>query len=310
MLPKSSTKPTRFSRQYWRRIIIFATVTSTVAFLALLVYFVNLQVQSFITPHRIPTVGTPLDISPVYEEVTLTTADGLKISGWYIPGAKPNGIVLVHGIDANRRAVLREAKILAEGGYHLLMIDLRAHGQSEGEIATYGYLEALDVQAAVDYLVALPEIDQVGALGISFGGAAVARAAAADERIKAVVIESSYSSLPDAVEDSFESLSIFPKWLFAPLIVSVAERRVGLKITEVDSARDLATLHPRAVLIIHGTNDALFPIYHARKMYESAKEPKELWIIEGFGHNNPVKGREEEYRKRVVTFFETAFASR
>jgi fermentation-respiration switch protein FrsA (DUF1100 family) len=63
------------------------------------------------------------------------------------------------------------------------------------------------------------------------------------------------------------------------------------------------------LLIIHGTNDPLFPLYHAQKMYESAQEPKALWIIEGLGHDNPVRGREEEYRERVVTFFETAFSS-
>jgi dipeptidyl aminopeptidase/acylaminoacyl peptidase len=206
-------------------------------------------------------------------------------------------------------AVLPEAKILAEAGYHLLLIDLRGHGQSEGETATYGYWEALDVQAAVDYLAVLPEVEQIGALGTSYGGAAVARAAARDHRIEAVVIESSFSSLPAAVEDAFDDVSIFPQWPFAPLIVSIAERKVGLKIDQVDPARDLGTLHPRPVFIIHGTNDRLFPLYHAHKMYESAQEPKALWIIEGLGHSNPVIGREEAYRQRVVTFFETAFSA-
>lgn len=306
MLTKPSSKPSRFSRQYWLRLIAFTIIVLIIAFLGLLVYFTNLQVKVFVTPKRNPNIGSPVEVSSVYEDVTLTTADGLRISGWYIPGTKPNAIVLVHGIDANRSALLSEAKVLAEAGYHLLMIDLRAHGQSEGTIATYGYQEALDVQAAVDYLVTLPDVGQVGALGTSFGGAAVVRAATADERIKAVVIESSYSSLPAAVEDAFEDLSIFPQW-FAPVIVRLAERKVGLNISEVNSARDLATLHSRPVLIIHGSNDPLFPLYHAQKMYEVAQEPKELWIIEGLGHSNPVQGREEEYKERVVTFFETAF---
>jgi dipeptidyl aminopeptidase/acylaminoacyl peptidase len=310
MMPaKSFIKPNRFSRRYWLRLIAFTTIVLTIAFLSLLVYFVNLQVKVFVTPKRNINIGSPAKVSPIYEEITLTTTDGLKLSGWYVPGPKPNAIVLVHGIHANRKAVMPEATILAEAGYHLLMFDLRGHGQSEGEIVTYGYLEALDVQAAVDYLVALPGVEQIGALGTSLGGAAVARAAAADPRIKAVVIESSYSSMPDAIEDAFEDLSIFPQWPFAPLIVTLAERRVGLQINEVNSARDLATLSPRAVFIIHGTKDELFPLYHAQKMYEAAQAPKQLWLIEGLGHDNPVRGREEEYRERVVTFFETAFAS-
>jgi len=307
MLARLFTKSARFSSGYWLRLAVFTVIVLTIALGGLLVYYVNLQIKVFVTPHRNRNIGSPLEVSSTYEDVVLTTTDGLKISGWYMPGSRPQAIILVHGVDANRAALLPEARLLAEAGYHLLMIDLRGHGWSEGELATYGYWEALDVQAAVDYLLTLPEIEQVGALGTSYGGAAVVRAAAADPRIKVIVIESSYSSLPAAIDDAFEDLSIFPKWPFAPLLVRIAERRVGLKIDAVDSARDLATFQSRPVLIIHGTDDRLFPLYHAQKMYAAAQMPKELWIIEGLGHQNPVIGREEEYKERVAGFFQMAF---
>lgn len=303
-----AAKPERFSRQYWLRLTIFAAIVVTLAVFFTLSYLIRLQVNAFVTPNRNSHIGLPAGINRPYEEITLTTADGLKISGWYISGTQPNAIILVHGNGGNRKGVLPEAAILAEAGYHLVLIDLRGHGRSEGSENTYGYREALDVQAAVDYLMARPEIKQVGALGTSLGGAVVARAAAIDPRLSAVVVESSYSSLPHAVEDAFDDMSIFPRWPFAPLLVTLAERRVGLDIGQIDSARDLATIHPRPVLIIHGTHDQLFPVYHAQKMYNAAKEPKELWLIEGFGHANPVIGQEEAYRARVVTFFESAFA--
>ena len=76
----------------------------------------------------------------------------------------------------------------------------------------------------------------------------------------------------------------------------------------VDAAHDLSTIHPRPVLIIHGLDDELFPPYHAEQMYEAAQEPKELWLIERLGHGNPVDGREAEFKARVVSFFEEAFA--
>lgn len=300
-------KPQRFSHRYWLRLTVFTAVVSSIAALSLLVYFIYAQLEAFITPVRWTNIGQPEQLNRPYQDVTLTTSDGLKISGWYFSGTRPDAVILVHGIDANRQAVLPEAVILAHAGYHLLLIDLRGHGLSEGNQATYGYREAWDVQAAVDYLDALPEIEHIGALGTSYGGAAVARAAAIDSRLEAVVIEGSYSSLPDAVEDSFEQRSMFPKWPFAPLLVALAERRVGIKINQVDSARDLATIHPRAVMIIHGTEDGLFPLRHALKMYDAAQEPKTLWVIEGFGHGNPAVGREVEFGTRVVTFFENAF---
>ncbi len=300
--------PKRFSGRYWLRLGLFSGTVLTLATLFLLTYFIHLQVNAFVTPHRNSNIGTPSEITTHYEDITLTTSDKLFISGWYFPGTQSKAIILVHGIDGNRKNVLPEAAVLLEAGYHVVLIDLRGHGQSEGTENSYGYREALDVQAAVDYVLAKPGVKQVGVLGTSLGGAAAVRAAAIDPRVRAVVVESSFSSLHAAVDDAFDDRSVFPKWPFAPLLVSLAERRVGMEITQVDSARDLATIHPRPVMIIHGTADNLFPLYHAQRMYAAAQDPKELWIIEGLGHASPVVGREAAYKERVVTFFERAFA--
>lgn len=296
------------SRRYWLRLAIFTLISSTVAALFLLVYFIYLQVNAFVTANRTPVIGTPAEAGLTYKDVTLTTTDGLKLAGWYIPGRQSEAIILVHGIDANRSALISHATILAEVGYPLLLFDLRGHGQSEGTEITYGYREVLDMQAALDYLLALPEIKQIGALGTSLGGAVVVRTATVDPRLQAIVVESSFSSLAAAVDDTFEDRSIFPKWPFAPLLIALAEQRAGFKVSQVDSGRDLAMLSPRPVLIIHGRDDQLFPVDHALRMYEAAQEPKELWLIEGLGHASPVIGREAEYREHVVTFFERAFS--
>jgi dipeptidyl aminopeptidase/acylaminoacyl peptidase len=298
-----------FSRRYWLRLITFTVGVSIAAGLFLLAYFIWLQLEAFVTPRRNETMGSPAELGRPFEAIVLTTQDGLKISGWYIVGTRPQAMVLVHGIDANRQAVLPEAAVLADAGYHLLMIDLRGHGQSEGDEATYGYREAWDVQAAIDYLENVPGIEQIGALGTSYGGAAVVRAAAIDPRVQTVVVESTYSSLTRAIDDAFGDRSIFPRWPFAPLFVALAERRVGLKISQVDSARDLATLYPRPVMIIHGADDPIFPLHHAQTMYAAAHGAKELWIVAGLGHGNPAFGPERaaEYKARVLPFLERAF---
>jgi dipeptidyl aminopeptidase/acylaminoacyl peptidase len=275
----------------------------------LLIYFFNLQLHFFVTPVRFPIAGTPADLQRPYEEVILTTQDGLKIAAWYLPGRRPQAIILVHGVNANRSAVLPEAGVLAEAGYPLLMIDLRGHGQSEGHEVTYGYREAYDILAAADYLDKRPEVEQIGILGGSLGGASVARAAAMDSRLQALVIVSSYSSLPRAIEDAFEERSIFPKWPFAPLFIMLAERRLGLEAEQVNSAAELAKLQQRPVLIIHGTRDALFPLHHAEEMYAAIQGPKSLWVVEGMGHQNPVTGQEEAFKAHVLPFFESAFTA-
>ena len=306
-LDLSSPAP-RFSRRYWLRLAIFSAVVWPLASLGLLGYLIYSQVQVFATPVRNTNIGTHRAISALYHDVVLITSDGLKIAGWHIPGSRPDGIILVHGLNTNRAAMLPQAGAPAEAGYHLLLIDLRGHGLSEGTEVTYGYREAFDVLTGVDFLMGLPNIRKVGALGISLGGAAVARAAALDPRLSAVVIEGSYSSLADAVEDAFDELSIFSKWPFAPLLIALTERRLRLDISQVNSARDLATIHPRAVMIIHG-DGGLFPRRHARKMFAVAQEPKELWLLDSFGQGNPVIGRKEQYKRRVTAFFDRAFAA-
>lgn len=303
----SSGKSSKYSGGYWLRLGLFTTAVVAIPLLIMLFYIVQRQIEILVTPNSSRPIQTPSDFNLPFQDVSLITSDGLKLAAWYIPGSRSQAIILVHSLNSNRGAMLPTAQILAEAGYHLLLIDLRGHGDSEGHQISYGYREAWDVQAAADYLAALPEIESIGAVGNSLGGAAVARAAAEEPRLEAVVIQSSYSSLPDAVNDAFDDFSIFPHWPFAPLIIALAEQRVGLNIGDINSARDLSTITPRDVLIIHNNNDRLFPRYHAEKMYNAAQEPKDLWIIDSPDHGDPASSHKQAYQKRVTAFFETAF---
>jgi len=291
----------------WLKRSIFVALPLVLLLILVGNYVIDYYAKALTKAGSWPITGTPADVDLVYEDVTLTTSDGLKISGWYVPGKKPDAVIVVHGIWANKQAILPAVVMLSEAGYHVLAIDMRGHGLSEGKLISYGYYEALDVQAGVDYLLARPEIKKVGVMGYSLGGAAVVRATAIDERIQALVVESSFSSLSDAVKDGFSRETGLPSWPFAPLIVRAAEKELGLTVEQVDSAHTLATMRPRPVLIIHGRDDDLFPVSHAYRMYEAAQEPKNLWIIEGLKHDYPIKHK-EEYQKRVLGFFEKAFA--
>lgn len=287
--------------------VLFVLISVSLILLVLAVGVVYLQVIQLTTPGRNRDIGALPGMS--YQDVTLTTTDSLKLSAWYVPGTRPEAIILVHGIHANRAYLIPQAVVLAGAGYHLLLLDLRGHGLSEGTMVSYGGQEVLDVEAAVEYLAAMPEIKHIGALGHSLGGAAVVRAAAADPRLEALVIQSSYSSLARVVEESFNKFALLPQWPFAPLIITLAEYRTGVAASQINSARDLATMPARPVLIIHGADDGLFPARYAQEMYDAAQPPKELWLIDRTGgHVNPIAGHEAEYSERVLKFFEQAFA--
>lgn len=293
---------------YWLKLAGFLGVVSLVAGVCLLGSLIYMQVQSFLTPGRGPAIGTPEELGRPYETITLTTQDGLAIAGWYIEGTTDKAVILVHGIHANRGVILPEAKPFAEAGYHLVLIDQRAHGESEGTMTSYGYYETFDVLAAVDYLAATPGVAHIGVKGISMGGSAAARAFARDDRIEAGAIAQSFSSMRAAIETSFDSLSVLPKWPFAPLLVALCEWQLDVDVDDIDSARDLATVSPRPVLIIQGEHDDLFAINHGQTMYEAIPGPKEMWVVENQGHGSPAVNQPDEYGARVVGFFDRAFA--
>jgi len=290
----------------WSKRILFVSLPLLLLLILLGAYMVDYYAKALTTAGSWPITGTPADIGIAYEEVTLITSDGLKISGWYLPGNKPYGVVVVHGIWANKQAVLPIATILSEAGYQVLVIDLRGHGFSEGDQQSYGYYEALDVIAGVDYLLTRPEIDEVGVIGYSLGGSAAVRATALDERIKALIVESSFSSLRNAVKDSFSQHTGLPSWPLAAILVRAAEDKLGLSVEQISSSKALATMKPRPVMIIHGEEDQLFPVEHANEMYEAAQEPKELWILKGLAHEYPI-AYQAEYSKRILEFYEDAF---
>lgn len=303
----SSMSTIRFSKLYFKRLAKFtllALILGAIGFLAGLVY---LHVESFTIPNRNLPVETPAKFGLPYQDVTLQTEDDLAISAWYIPGKQPNAIILVHGIHANKGILLPEANLLAKAGYHLLLLDLRGHGESEGDEITYGYREAQDVKAAVDYLLAQPEIDHVAALGTSLGGSVIVRAAALDTRLEGLVIQSSFATMTRAVEDAYDNMAVLPRKTFGPLIIYLVQKKLDLTIDQVNPTRDLHTFAPRPILIIHGTEDEMFPIHHAKMMYTVAQEPKELWLVEGLGHGSLIPDFEVAYETHLLDFFAEVF---
>src|SRR5581483_10568246 len=80
--------------------------------------------------------------------------DGVLLRGWKVRSAHPNGswVLVFHGVADNRMGVLEHARILLLAGYGVVMMDSRAHGASDGAMATYGWLERKDTHAVIDAL--------------------------------------------------------------------------------------------------------------------------------------------------------------
>ena len=258
------------------------------------------------TPVRQPTEQTPSDEDLDFQEVGFKSTDGLNLEGWWVPGDEPSrAVVLVHGLEGNKsgQQVLRTASVYSEAGYGVLMLDLRGHGESEGERTTVGYQEVRDVRGALSWLEEEQGfgLGEVVLHGWSMGGATVLRSAPGTG-VAAAVEESGYADLPLLLRDRLPESSGLPSF-FNPGIFLMAKLFLGFDPWAVKPEEDAAKLSEEGVplLIIHSTDDEVVPFEHA-EMLAAAYPDAEFWEIQGYGHveayNHP------EYRQKLLGFLE------
>jgi fermentation-respiration switch protein FrsA (DUF1100 family) len=292
---------------YWRNLFLFGLTVLLVSFGVLGIRLTHQRAMWLVHPGRSTPHRTPDDVGIAqWREADFQSHDGLSLSAWVVPSRNGATVILVHGHGGNRAQLLDDAAMLVENGYGALLIDLRNCGSSEGDLTTMGYLEVLDVGGALAFLSAQPENDpeRIGLLGHSMGGATALLAAARYPEIKAVVAESTFTSVEDNVSDSIQALTGLPPFPFAPLVVWFGEREAGVDISQVSPLDAITTISPRAILIVHGELDELLFVRNAHQLYAAAGEPKELYVIPNAGHGGLPQAQPEEYQERIVGFFD------
>ena len=249
---------------------------------------------------------TPAQYNMPFEEVTITSNDGLKLAGWFVPSQNSAVIIMQHGYKSQRDELLNEAEMMYRHGYGILLTSVRAHDYSQGETITFGVKEVNDMDAWYQYLLTRDDIDpgRIGMLGNSFGGMLVIQYASVNEKIKAVATDCAFSSLNDTISTSIKFFSGLPPSLFAPLIVYWAERESGIKAEEVDVTKWIALISPRPVFLMQGGEDVVISVDSGQRLYDAAGEPKELWFDPELGHVGFDTERAVEFERRVSEFFD------
>lgn len=259
-------------------------------------------------PPREAVSPRPEAFGLTYEDVTLVTSDDLRLTGWYFPPSHPDRAALLvnPGYASHRGQAITTTAMLARHGYGVLTFDWRAIGESEGSQSTVGYEEVLDVQAAMAWLRARPDVDptRLGALARSAGAAALIQAAADDPSIRAVVAETTFATIQDMMDTSIEAKTGLPAFPFAPLIVWFSERETGLRIADVRPVDYIGRISPRPVLIIRAGRDTWVPAHNADLLYEAAGEPKELWDSPNSEHSEVSRGDPVAYNAKITAFFD------
>lgn len=244
------------------------------------------------------TLLTDLPVQPV----AIPTPDGVDVHGWLVNGQQGSGaVLLVHSIRSNRVEMLSRARFLNSAGYHVLLIDLQAHGETAGKRITFGSLESENVEAAVNYLRQTLPNERIGAIGVSLGAAAIVLAKH-DLRLNAVILESLHPTIEEAVENRLRLFLGEPGTLFLPLLLAQISFFTD---TTVDELSPIARINDMSapLLIIAGTHDQHTTVPETERLFAAAREPKELWMVSGAGHFNMHEYAGKVYEQEVLGFF-------
>lgn len=302
----TSTKPgKKRGCRYWINLLGVGLI-----FGALMLYFgtVIVGVISFSNPANTEVCCfTPADLGYDYESITLTSDDGVNLSGWYIPSDNGAAIILLHGWGNNRLEMIWRAEILARYGYGVLMYDLRGHGESDAVMRTFGWEDVNDVSAALDYLQHREDVnpDRIGILGFSMGGGIAIRAAADLESIQAVIAEepgfAKISDLPPR-HTLIDRLYTGLYWFGLPGIAW----RTGAEMPQEGVAEAVQDIAPRPILVIGSGPEDEMGYLIVRNFYDLAGDPKQFWSVPEAWHGGIPEVRPEEYEQQIIGFFDEA----
>ena len=226
---------------------------------------------------------TPEDVNLKYRDITYKTEDGVNISSWFIPSDQSEYMILFcHGNAGNISHRVDSIELFHRLGLSTFIFDYRGYGKSKGKITEKGTY--MDVEGAWDYIV-----DELGVkpeniiiFGRSIGGS-IASWLAQKKNPKALIVESSFTSITDLGSELYP---VFPVRLISKFKYNTKEYIKNIKCP---------------VLIIHSKEDEMIPFHHGQTLFESAKDPKEFLQIHG-SHNEGFIFSQEIYAKGLREF--------
>lgn len=282
---------------------------------------------------RVRPEDTPESVGLDYQNVSFTSRGGdARLSGWFIPpgsgsgtgpgpghpGATARGktwVAMVHGDNSNRSdsktGMLGIARALNRRGFGIFMFDMRGRGDSPATTPSAGYFERLDLQGASDYLVSRgADRSRIGVLGFSLGGAVALLAGSNPNNFGAVVSDSAFADLSLVLKSSMTGIRR-PLTLWFPGMKFMAKAIYGIDIADVSPARSIAR-SDTPVLVIHGEEDGVVPVEHARLLgraigasFDEIEAGEEtVWIVPGADHTGAFRTQPETYIDKVAKFFE------
>ena len=247
-------------------------------------------------------VGDPP--SAAYTPVRFRASDGLQLAGWYRPSRNGATVIVLHGGSSDRKGSVAHAQMLARHGYGVLLYDARGRGESEGMDNNYGWDWAKDVDGALAFLKDRDEVDpaRIGGLGLSTGADVLIEVAGTRDDLAAVVADgTAAASFADGQRLRGTGLGTVPGWMMFATLRVVSGDAPGPPLEDMVERVSSPTL-----LISAGTDvEREFNVHYA----QAARGRVEHWNLPDAVHTHALHSHRDAYERRVVGFFDAAFAS-
>lgn len=237
-----------------------------------------------------------------FETIYLKTKDGLKLEAWYIPAEAAVGTVcLFHGHGGTKSGIYKEAEELRKMGYNTLLLDFRAHGNSEGNTCTIGYYETEDVKLAYDHIKNSDEKNIV-LWGISMGASTITKAIK-DYGLqpKKIILEMPFGTIEDAVKGRLKLMGLPPQ-PFATLLTFWGGTEHGFWAFGMNPEEYVKSIHC-PLLLQWGKNDPRVTRAEEDILFTNIASPNKKFVVyETAGHESLCKKEPEKWRNEVAAF--------
>lgn len=239
--------------------------------------------------------------------ITTTKYGKLKLHAYELENFQKSEVwvIVIHGYLIEGKNMAYYAKEFYNKGYNVLLVDLRGHGQSEGNYVGMGWHDRLDIIDWISYLLEKNNSCKIILHGVSMGGATVMMATGEElpDNVKVAIEDCGYSSIWDEFKMQLKLLYNLPTFPVLNAASTVCNIKAGYKI-EKGSSVEQVKKSKTPTLFIHGDQDKFVPFEMLDKVYEAANCKKEKLVIEEAAHAEAVSVNPELYWKTIDNFIE------
>ena len=237
-----------------------------------------------IKPEIIEPAATVSTIIKENQKVTTKSKDGLLLNGHFQNNESDTTIIIVHGYNANALSMDFSIKYFLKMDYNILTIDLRGHGLSEGERITLGNLEVYDIEAWIKYLDSIRPNQNIVLYGTSMGASTILNVNPniLNQQVETIIVDSSYTSIMHLIEYHFLNNAGLKHNALIPFVQFIADTfyQTNIQKGPIDQIDQITT----PIFFIAGQADRFVPPSMTEKLYNEAKCPKGILLVEGAGH--------------------------